>query len=307
MRASAARRAFSLVEVVVVLTMLGVVGGAIGMLLVRQQRFYRGVGEMLNAREGVRDAVAVLAGDIRGLAAADTVRLLTDSAIEMFSSIGTSAVCQVTDDTHVGLPSATSEGALTSLLTQPDTGDLAFFYTATAPDSARWERHRIAGFSGSALASNCPASSAFSTPGDGTAGAQGFQLTLQSPVSANVRPGAPVRFVRRGRYSLYRAADAEWYLGYRRCNALGSSTCGAVQPLSGPYLRYSTDRNATGLLFEYFDTQGNRLGPGSSPLGLARVDVTARAQSRQQLLIEGRQWVPGDSATISIAIRNRFP
>lgn len=304
MRPSSVRRAFSLVELVVVLTVLGVVGAAIGMLLVRQQRFYRGAGETLNAREGVRDALAVLAGDIRGLAVADTVRLLTDSAIEMFSSIGTSTVCQITDDTHAGLPPATSVTALTSLLTQPDTGDLALFYRATA-DSSHWERHRVAGFSASALTSTCPPSSALSSSDDVAAGAQGYQLTLQSPLSANVLPGAPVRFVRRGRYSLYRAADGDWYLGYRRCNALGSLTCGAIQPLSGPYRRYSTDHGATGILFEYFDAQGNRLGPGASPLALARVDVTARAQSRQQLVIEGRRSTPGDSAIISIAVRNR--
>jgi hypothetical protein len=114
-----------------------------------------------------------------------------------------------------------------------------------------------------------------------------------------------VRFIRRGRYSLYRASDGDWYLGYRRCNALGSSVCGAIQPLSGPYRRYSSDPAATGLLFEYFDANGNRLGAGSSPLELARVDVTARAESRHHLIVEGRQSTPGDSATMSIAIRNR--
>ncbi|MEP6550066.1 MAG: hypothetical protein ABJB95_02720, partial [Gemmatimonadales bacterium] len=80
--------------------------------------------------------------------------------------------------------------------------------------------------------------------------------------------------------------------------------CGAVQPLSGPYRPYSRDSHLTGLLFEYFDAQGTRLGAGASPLAVARVDITARAQSSQRLLIEGRSWTPRDSATLSIAVRN---
>ena len=113
-----------------------------------------------------------------------------------------------------------------------------------------------------------------------------------------------MRFIRRGRYSLYRAADGDWYLGYRRCNALGPSTCGSVQPLSGPYRSYSSTRDKTGLLFEYFDAHGGRLTT-TSPLELARVDLTARAESRQRLVIEQRSMTPADSATVSIAIRNR--
>src|SRR5437763_731355 len=75
-----ARSGFTLLELVVVLAILGAIGGTIGTLLLRQQRFYRGASELLYAREGVRDALEVLATDIRGVATADTVRLLADSA-----------------------------------------------------------------------------------------------------------------------------------------------------------------------------------------------------------------------------------
>ncbi|HEX9218918.1 MAG TPA: hypothetical protein VF858_00385, partial [Gemmatimonadaceae bacterium] len=126
-----------------------------------------------------------------------------------------------------------------------------------------------------------------------------------TPLSSDLGPGVPIRFVRRGRYSLYRASDGDWYLGYRRCNALGPSVCGAIQPLSGPYRGYSSNRDATGLLFEYFDSQGERLSAGSPGLELARVDITARAQSRHQVLVEQRAVIPADSGAVSIAIRNR--
>jgi prepilin-type N-terminal cleavage/methylation domain-containing protein len=305
-----ARRAFTLVELVVVLAILGVVGGAIGTLLVRQQRFYRGVSELLYAREGVRDAIEVLASDIRGIAAADTVRLLADSAIEMFAAIGASILCDGAGEgqTLVGLPPATVSGnTLTSLLTEPDTGDIALFYHENLLNGSNWERHRISGFSARSLASTCPASSGFTRAEDSSSALVGGQVVLTVPLSADVRLGAPVRFIRRGRYSLYRASDGDWYLGYRRCNAIGQSVCGPIQPLSGPYRSHSSDRKATGLLFEYFDDHGTPLTPAASPLGLARVDITARAQSRQRLLLEGTAYTPSDSATMSIAIRNRVP
>jgi hypothetical protein len=58
---------------------------------------------------------------------------------------------------------------------------------------------------------------------------------------------------------------------------------------------------------EYFDSAGGRLDPASPPFALARVDITARSESSQQILVEGRAKAYSDSATISIALRNRTP
>jgi type II secretory pathway pseudopilin PulG len=300
------RPAVTLLELAIVLAILGVAGAAMGMLLMRQQRFYRGASELLYAREGVRDALEVLAGDLRGIAVDDTVRLRADSAMEVYSPIGSSVVCQAVEK-EVGLPRTSASGnTLSAFVTDPDTGDLALFYSPNAT-GVLWEIHRIGAFSARSLASTCPTSSGFSSAEDVASGSQGFQAILDASLSVGIAPGAPIRFVRRGRYSLYRASDGAWYLGYRRCNALGASSCGAVQPLSGPYRAYSSEPTATGLLFEYFDRNGSRLTATSSPLDLARVDVTARSESRQQLLIEGRGFRPADSGTVSIAIRNRLP
>src|SRR4051794_37322422 len=68
------RRGIALIEIIVVLVLFGVLGVAIGVTLIRQQRFYRGASELLQAREGVRDAMEVLSADIRGMSATDTVR-----------------------------------------------------------------------------------------------------------------------------------------------------------------------------------------------------------------------------------------
>ena len=299
------RFGFTLLELAIVLGILGLMGSAIGLTLLRQQRFYRGMEELVDAREGVRDAVEILSTDIRGMSMSDTARLMADSALEIFANVGTSVVCQIVGS-EIGLPAGVSPrgNTLSAFLTQPDTGDLALFLRDSSEAGSHWERHRITGFSARSNAAACPASTGLAPAGDDPT-ATAFGVMLSTPLSNHVRRGAPVRFIRRGRYSLYRSSDGNWFLGYRRCDALGPSVCGAIQPLSGPYRAYSSNPRSTGLLFEFFDGSGVRLPKGSSPLALARVDITARSESRQRLMIEGRGWTPSDSATVSVAARNR--
>jgi hypothetical protein len=288
----------------VVIALAGLVGGTIIGTIIRQQRFYRGASELLYVREGVRDAMEVLSTDVRGVSVADTVRLAADSAIEFFATIGASVACRIGGN-DVGLPAAHPHGnSLSAFRVEPDTGDLALFHVESAGVIERWERHRISGFASQPLASSCPPASRLSQQSELDSGAKGFEVTLSSPLSSDVKPGAVVRFVRRQRYSLYRASDGGWYLGYRRCNAIGTSSCGAVQPVSGPYRSYSRESRKTGLLFEYFDAAGEALDVAATPLALARIDITARSDSERQLA-SGSPFGRGiaDSATVSVAIR----
>ena len=299
------RRGLSLAELLVVIALAGLVGGTIVAAITRQQRFYRGASELLYAREGVRDAMEVLGTDVRALAVADTVRLAADSAIEFFTTIGSSVVCQITGH-DVGLPAAHPFGnSLTTFLTEPDTGDLALFHVDSSGANERWDRRRVSGFTPQSLASSCPPASRLVQQSDLDVGAKGFVVTLATPLGGDVKPGAVVRFIRRARYSLYRASGRDWYLGYRRCNAIGASVCSGVQPVSGPYRAYNRDPRATGLLFEYFDATGQALDVAAGPLALARVDITARSESEHPIMAGAPFARPiSDSATVSVAIRN---
>ncbi len=293
------RRGLGLIELVAVIAILGLVAGMVGSTIVSQQRFHRHTAALLGARQGVRDAMEVLSTDIQGASVEDTVRVMADSALELFAGIGISIACRTLSGNSVALAGESPDAStLTNFLLNPDTGDIALIYRRDSidEDAGRWERHRIAAVTTKAGDRGCLS--------EDIAPNEGFVLTVRSPLDRVVGSGTPVRFVRRGRYSLYRSSDSRWYLGYRRCNAIGAPVCGSIQPISGPYRRYNADKSDTGFLFEYFDSSGDLLTSAASPLSIARVDVTARADSDRGRAGSSSGVVP-EFASTSIAIRNR--
>ena len=298
------RRAFTLVELLVSLAVAGVAAAFIIRTLLAQQRFYTSASAVLGARAQIRDAADVLATDIRNASAADPpFVLMSDSAVEMFTTIAASIVCTVPSGATAGLPprSLSSGMTLTSLLALPDTGDLAVIYTYPPgrPDSGRWDQLNISSFAATSTMTACPASTGFTGAGDVAESA--YRVTFASLPPNPIVPGNPIRFLRRGRYSLYRSSDSRWYLGYRRCNASG---CSAVQPASGPYDPYASQ--SSGLEFRYFDSRGARLDQTSDPSLLSRVDIVIRGKSSRRSTLAGdTRATYGDSSVITVSPRNR--
>lgn len=311
MQVSRSRAGFTIVEIIVATAIAAMIGATLMMTLRRQQRFYSSATEILEVRSQLRDAADVLTADIRSAAVTRYgLSLMTDSALEFFSGIGSSVVCQTPSGQTLFLPPTelASGTTLTSLLVSPDTGDIALIYAMPGglPDSARWVESRIAAFGARALAASCPASAGFTSASDAVAGRTGFALTLSTGMSPAVRKGAPVRFLRRARYSLYRSSDGDWYLGYRRCNALGPSICGTVQPVSGPYLPYGRGGVSAGLAFRYYDQDGAELVDASLSPGVARVDIVLRGETARAVSLVGDARVRyRDSAIVSVSPRNR--
>jgi prepilin-type N-terminal cleavage/methylation domain len=166
---------FTIVELLASLAIASVVAGATVVTLVRQQRFYTRTADVIEVKSQLRDAAAVLTGDIRGAAVnAFGVPLMADSAVELFTTIGSSIVCAASAQQTFGLPPSVlvSGNTLTSLLVSPDTADLAEIYTssATNPDSAGWETRRVSSFTSRSIAATCAPSSGFTSPADGSAG-----------------------------------------------------------------------------------------------------------------------------------------
>lgn len=306
------REGFTLVEVIIALALAGVAVSFMIGTLVRQQRFYSSAAAILDTRAQLRDAADVLTTDIRG-AATGLLGLpaMHDSAIEMYSTIATSIACTVQSAATIGLAplSMESGSTLTSMLAQPDTGDLALVFTFPPgrPDSGSWEALRVASFQPRTVASSCPSSTGFTTYADEASAAGGFTVSLVVPPATPVSRGAPIHFVRRARYSLYRSSDNKWYLGYRRCAVAGVSACAAIQPVSGPYGKYSSS-GASGLSFRYFDVSGTQLGSTANSHLVARVDVVLRGKSSRSANLAGdSRSTYTDSVVVSVSPRNRSP
>jgi hypothetical protein len=279
--------------------------------IVRQQRFYSAASEILSTRAQLRDGADILASDIRG-ASVELFGLpvMTDTAIEMYTVAATSVGCSAPSGTTIGLPPASlaSGNTLTSILYQPDTGDVALVYSIPSGviDSAVWEVYRIASFSSRPLDVACPPSTGFTAAGDAFTGAGAFQLTLATPASPGVGKGAPIHFLRRARYSFYRSSDGDWYLGYRRCSAIAPFACAAIQPVSGPYRPYRAG-SPPGLAFRYFDSVGAQLSTFAESFRVARVDIVLRGESANSIALTGdsrRAW--RDSILVTVSPRNRL-
>ena len=137
--------------------------------------------------------------------------------------------------------------------------------------------------------------------------------TTSGPLSQYIQRGAPVRIVRRVRYSLYKEpSDGKYYLGYANYDA-ASGAYGTLAPVSGPYDPTSTvSGTVSGVGFRYYDVDGNEIasGAGSAQRKLiARVDLVARARTEANVGAEGIQkgvtQQYKDSLAVSVMLRNR--
>ena len=302
------RRGFTLIELLIATAIAGVAAAFMTVTVVRQQRFYSSASEVLGVRADLRDGADILVNDLRSAAVGMFgLPIMTDTAVEMISIIGASVACAAPAGPVIELPPVTLSAGhtLTTLLTQPDTGDIALVYGASeTPDSGAWEAYRIASFTSRSVATTCSPATGLTDPTDATTNSPAFLLTLASSPSAKVRKGAPVHFLRRARYSLYKSSDGEWYLGYRRCAVTSPNPCSAVQPVSGPYRRYKSGNNP-GMSFRYYDASGAELLDASQSFRVARLEIIIRGESRGLVAFSGdRKQSWGDSVTVSVAPRN---
>jgi type II secretory pathway pseudopilin PulG len=290
---------FTLGELTVALALLGLLLILLLNTLASHQKVFRNFRERVLLAEQLREGRLALTTDIRGTAiTADTLRLLSDSAFEFFSTIGSSVVCGVSGQVAALVPTDLTNGIfLSSIPLPPDTGDLLAAYSRidSIPGTRRWIRFRISAVATAPASTACPATSGFTNSAD--AQKPGYRISLVGS-TADLFGGAPVRILRRGRYSLYKSSEGEWYLGYKRCNAVAAG-CSAIQPVSGPYLPYSAATGG-GLRFRYLDSLG-AVVPSTRPLDVAAIEITIRAEVDPAGRSTGRVI---DSAIIIVTPRN---
>jgi type II secretory pathway pseudopilin PulG len=248
------RRAATLVELLVALTLAGVVLGAATTSVLRQQRAHVRIVEVSGSDVQLRAATSVLAGQLALLdpASGDLVQgKAEDSVLQLRSPVAASIACDGSVGSVTLLPNPAGTVTLGGTASLPRIGDSLWWFG----DSA-WSGTRISGVVTMAATCLAPIPSA------------GDALHLVLAGSGDTIPaGAALRVTRQARYGVYRSSDGTWQLGFREWNE-PSGSFAAPQPLAGPLLfRVGGLRSG----FRYFDALGQELAPSHGTMDTKRV------------------------------------
>ena len=288
-----ARAGHTILEMLVATTIATLVIWLGASIAFKQQRFHRDIVIAVERTDQLEQIVALMPISIRSVAPGEgdiAPGAARDTSFEFRATIATSVVCDSAPGRVVLAPAAQSP-RLTSMITRPESGDTAWVLTLS-DSTEQWVPRVITGVSDGPHACVLGGATMF-----GTSTRSSVALGLAPPLPP---PGTPIRVTRPWRYSLYRAADASWYLGAKDWNpALGRFN--TIQPVAGPFLSAAT----SGLRFRFADSVGAPIPTGTmEPRRIALVEVAFRADS----VIPGKYAhaasITGRSTSV-IALRNR--
>lgn len=294
---SAHRRGASIIELMIALTIFGLVMAGVTSAIVEQTRFQAGASRVVASQRSMRQIGDLLPGELRALGTgAGDIYAMTPSSIDLRVTVGSSVVCAVAPGgmsvTIPPLQLATGV-PLTSWRAVPVTGDSVFIFDEGA-SAARtddvWRAYRL---TAAPSAGNCATSTGF-TRSAGEAAA-GMTLAVATAIPVTTTAGAPIRFYRPARYTLVTGADGKWYLGYLEC----SPGCGALDIVAGPIRSPS----GQGIGFTFLDSLNQVT---ATPAQVAFVELAlhtdgAPVGERSRL----RSGALADSLRVSVAVRNR--
>jgi prepilin-type N-terminal cleavage/methylation domain-containing protein len=285
---------FTLVELIIAITISGLVMGSIYKVLNGNQRFYRAQNQILDVQQNIRAVAQVLPGELRGLDPdGGDIIAMSDTAITIKAMRGFSVLCTTPTAGDVTARQIVIRNALTSGYRAMDaTRDSLLIFregSALLSSDDRWLHAPIAG----STAVNCT---------DGTAGTR---LTLTGMVNGDslgprgavgdqgVTLGAPLRTFEVVNYRLYNDGTGTWWLGMR---TYASGAWSATSPIAGPL------QANNGLVFEYRDASDNVTATRTA---VRRIHLSVRGQSIQPINIPGRvAGVFRDSVVARVALRN---
>jgi hypothetical protein len=302
----------TLLELLISLVLVGLMGGLIVGFLLKQERFYAGANEIVQTRTQVRQASVMMPSDLRAISpAAGDIYAMTDTSIEFRSTFGSSYICS-SDRTNsrIAIPPVTlaSNSQLTSWTQSPVGNDSLALYvdsTSTSSKDDTWSLHRItAGQLVTTDASpGCLSSTKMMKTTDVSSTNPSYAFTISPTQSATVSAGAAVRFFKKVHYSLYKAADNNWYLGYYDCRTSRTPVCNTIQPIAGPLRPYVVGQAAqSGLQMTYYDTTG---AVTTNRLAVSRISILLQGEGTKTIQLAGGSPVTfRDSLRIEVGLRN---
>lgn len=307
-----ARVGFTLLELLIALTLFAMVAGAATRVLRTQQRFLRGAAELGEMRSQLRQAVHVLPSELRPLSpAGGDVYEWSASAVRLRSLTGASVICRRLSDSVVVLPPRTGdvvgERVLTTWLIAPQPGDSLLIHDEGDIGSADdvWRAYQIAAV-GPVPSDECESTIGLDSASHPSGSAIRVRLSGGSRLTATVSSGAAIRVFHPVRYALYQSSDARWYLGASDCSAARTPPCSTIQPISGPYRARDATGTASGLSLTFEDRFGESLEPGiDDSRRIALIRMVVRGET------VGRWWGAGsnravrDSLAFAVATRSQ--
>ena len=295
-----ARLGATLVELLVVLAILGVVGGVIMRVVVRQQRFYASAAEITSTHADLRDIASVLPTDLRGISSSGgDIYAMSDSSIDFRLPFGMAAICVLgagLTSVVVAPASLASRSAVTAWTSPPVSGDSVLIYdegASTALTDDVWRQYKI---NAAPTTVACPIATGYtSTAAEANAG---ISLPLSAALPATTPQGSTMAFFRRAHYGLFLTSSGKTMLGYFDCPA---GVCGTPIPIAGPFLPYAA--SGSGIQFTYYDSLG---AVTAVKTNVARIEVVLRAQTAAPVsLSDGTRSYVRDSLSFTVSLRNR--
>ncbi len=249
----------SLVELVVALSLGGIVLAVAASSMLRQQRGVRWIEGLTGAELQLRPVLRLFADELSVLdASAGDIApgQASDSSLQLRAEVAASLTCDSSAAVTL-IPAASVAPDMAGIARAPAVGDSVWLFRGAA---LGWSARGVVGVARITSACGVPTSVAGST----------HRLLLDAP--ADAPGGTPVRVTRWERWVVYRGSDGRWYAGIRDFSP-GTARFLAAQPIAGPFLRLGPGGARTG--FRYFDVAGTALLPdGSNERSIARVRVT---------------------------------
>jgi prepilin-type N-terminal cleavage/methylation domain-containing protein len=278
------RRGFTLIELMIGLTMMLIVTGAVYRLMISTQRASRGQAERVHLQSNVRIGSLVVLNDFRelntvtgGLADQNDILAIGASEITYRAMRGMGFICEAPTATQIRI----SRGTFSGYRDPVPVRDSVYVFIDGNPDrdaDDTWLRVEITGVS---TATACP----------GAAGAGITLTTPNTPALVGLTVGTPVRSFEVMELKLHQADGRSW-LGARSVSA-GE----AIQPVLGPLV------DATGFLLEYTDVNG---APTVSRTAIKSIRVTLRGISDGTVNVgsEGSQAHVQEELVSQVTLRN---
>lgn len=285
------RRGFSLAELLVSLSVFGIIVALAAHGSAGQLRFFSGLSVLAAARAQTAQAGIVPARLLWGIApAGGDVIAATPSTLEFHAATGVAVAC----DQQTGSALVPDAGVLEfgQFFRRPEPGDRLHVHVSDSLGSG-WVETRVT----SVLSS--PFGCALFPQATGT-------LALELEHDFVVPAGSVLRLSRRMRLRHYRASDGDWYLGLQEWDGVGGKFS-TVQPVAGPLASDQGDPGSPGLEFVYLDSSGSQL-EGSFDTGNVAVVLIATRSAQYTGGLDASPIEPirqhYDSTITSIALRN---